>query len=115
MTSQNVGDLLNAKKVTWGWFYADFDPITTVSGVAQCNSNYNAHYALFQHWASTANPHHLPPSSPAMIRQADQANHQYSLSAFWNLIANGGTLPAVTFLQATTTQTGHPSDSTPLA
>jgi phospholipase C len=115
MTSQNVGDLLNAKNVTWGWFYADFDPIATVNGVAQCDSIYNPHYAPFQYWASTANPHHLPPSSPAMVGQTDQANHQYSLADLWNLVANGGTLPAVTFLKATTTETGHPSDSTPLA
>ena len=115
MTSKNVGDLLNAKNVTWGWFYADFDPVATVNGVAQCDSIYNAHYAPFQYWASTANPHHLPPSSPDMIGQTDQANHQYSLATLWNMVANGGTLPAVTFLKATTSQTGHPADSTPLA
>ncbi len=80
MTSKNVGDLLNAKGVTWGWFYADFDPVATVSGVAQCDSAYNPHYAPFQYWASTANPHHLPPSSPAMIGQTDPANHQYSIN-----------------------------------
>lgn len=114
MTSKNVGDLLNAQGVTWGWFYADFDPIATVNGVAQCDSIYNPHYAPFQYWASTANPHHLPPSSPAMIGQTDQANHQYSINDLLNLVANGGSLPAVTFLKATTTQTGHPSDSTPL-
>jgi phospholipase C len=50
-----------------------------------------------------------------MVGQTDQANHQYSLADLWNLVANGGTLPAVTFLKATTTETGHPSDSTPLA
>lgn len=115
MTSKNVGDLLNAKGVTWGWFYADFDPISTAAnGTATCSSIYNPHYAPFQYWASTANPHHLLPSSPAMIGQTDQANHQYSINDLLNLVANGGTLPAVTFLKATTTQTGHPSDSTPL-
>jgi phospholipase C len=115
MTSKNVGDLLNAKTVTWGWFYAEFDPLATANGVAQCSSIYNAHYAPFQYWASTSNPHHLPPSSPDMIGQTDQANHQYSLATFWNMIADGGTLPAVTFLKATSLQTGHPADSTPLA
>lgn len=115
MTSKNVGDLLNAKNVTWGWFYTDFDPVATVNGVAQCDSIYNAHYAPFQYWASTANPHHLPPSSADMIGQTDQANHQYSLTTLWNMVAEGGTLPAVTFLKATTSQTGHPADSTPLA
>ncbi len=115
MTSKNVGDLLNAKGVTWGWFYADFDPISTSGTTATCSSLYNPHYAPFQYWASTANPHHLPPSSPAMIGQTDQANHQYSLNDLWNLVANGGTLPTVTFLKATKAQTGHPSDSTPLS
>jgi phospholipase C len=114
MTSKNVGDLLNAKGVTWGWFYADFDPVSTSGTTAVCSGIYNPHYAPFQYWQSTANPHHLPPSSPAMIGQTDQANHQYSLPDLWNLVANGGTLPTVTFLKATTTQTGHPSDSTPL-
>jgi phospholipase C len=115
MTSKNIGDLLNAQGVTWGWFYADFDPISTAAnGTATCSSIYNPHYAPFQYWQSTANPHHLPPSSPAMIGQTDQANHQYSLNDLWNLVANGGTLPSVTYLKATTTQTGHPSDSTPL-
>jgi phospholipase C len=114
MTGKNVGDLLNAAGITWGWFYADFDPISMSGTTATCSSIYNAHYAPFQYWASTANPHHLPPSSPAKIGQADQANHQYSLDDLWNLVANGGTLPAVTFLKATKAQTGHPSDSTPL-
>jgi phospholipase C len=116
MTSKNIGDLLNAKGITWGWFYADFDPVSISSaGTATCSSIYNPHYAPFQYWASTANPHHLPPSSPAMIGQTDRANHQYSLNDLWNLIANGGTLPSVTYLKATSSQTGHPSDSTPLA
>jgi phospholipase C len=115
MTSKNVGDLLNAQGVTWGWFYADFDPAAIVNGVAQCTSLYNPHYAPFQYWASTANPHHLLPSSPAMIGQTDQANHQYSIDDLLNLVANGGTLPAVTFLKATSSETGHPSNSTPLA
>ena len=114
MTSKNVGDLLNAQGVTWGWFYADFDALSTVNGVAQCSSLYNPHYMPFQYWASTANPHHLPPSSPAMIGQTDQANHQYAISDLLNLVANGGTLPAVTFLKATSSQTGHPANSTPL-
>ncbi len=115
MSGKNVGDLLNAKGVTWGWFYADFDSIgTAANGTAQCDATYNPHYAPFEYWASTANPHHLPPSSGAMIGQSDQANHQYSLTDLQNLVANGGTLPAVTFLKAGTTQTGHPSDSTPL-
>ena len=37
----------------------------------------------FQYFASTANPHHLPPSSDAAIGHDDQANHQYDLADFW--------------------------------
>jgi phospholipase C len=114
MTGLNVGDLLNAKGMTWGWFYGDWTPVTTVNGVAQCTSVYDDHYAPFQYYASTANPHHLPPTSVAMIGQTDQANHQYALTDFWNA-ANAGSIPTVTFLKATATETGHPSTSGPLS
>jgi len=36
--NHNVGDLLNAKGVTWGWFQGGFAPTATVNGVAQCNA-----------------------------------------------------------------------------
>ena len=114
MTGKNVGDLLNAANVTWGWFYGDFGATSITGGVATCVAEYNSHYDPFQYYASTSNPHHLPPSSVAMIGKADQANHQYDLTSFWQALANGN-LPAVSFLKAPVTQTGHPSDSTPLA
>jgi len=39
----------------------------------------------FQYYNSTANPHHLPPASTALIgHKSDQANHQYDLMNFWN-------------------------------
>jgi phospholipase C len=112
MSGLNVGDLLNAQGVTWGWFYGDWT--STASGKAQCSTIYNPHYAPFQYYASTANPHHRPPTSVAMIGQTDQANHQYSITDLWNA-AEQGNLPAVTFIKASVTQTGHPSDSSPLA
>ena len=114
MTGQNVGDLLNAQGVTWGWFYGDFAPVAMVNGKAQCTSIYNDHYDPFQYYASTANPHHLPPTSVAMIGKPDQANHQYALSDFWNA-AKAGTIPAVTFMKATANSTGHPANSDPLS
>jgi phospholipase C len=114
MTGQNVGDLLNAKNVTWGWFYADWLPTGVSNGVATCSSLYNPHYAPFQYYASTANPHHLPPTAVAMIGQNDQANHQYSLGDFWEAAYNGY-LPSVSFLKTTSSSTGHPADSNPLA
>jgi phospholipase C len=114
MTGKNIGDLLNAQNITWGWFYGDWTPVTTVNGVAQCTSIYDDHYAPFQFYASTANPHHLPPTSVAMIGETDQANHQYALTDFWNA-AKAGNVPTVSFLKATATETGHPSTSDPLS
>ncbi len=114
MTSQNVGDLLNAKGITWGWFYGDFAPAGYANGVAQCSSDYDGHYDPFLYYASTSNPHHLPPSSVALIGRTDQANHNYDLNAFWEALANGN-LPAVSFLKAPATMTGHPNTSSPLA
>ena len=113
MAGKNVGDLLNAGGVTWGWFYGDWAPASFSGGKAQCIGEYNPHYAPFQYYASTANPHHLPPSSIAAIGFTDQANHQYSLTDFWNAVSKGN-LPAVSFLKAPVTQTGHAADSTPL-
>ena len=113
MTGKNIGDLLNAEGVTWGWFYQDWKPASISGGKAQCTGTYNPHYAPFQYYAATANPHHLPPGSVGSIGLTDQANHQYAISDFWNALANGN-LPAVSFLKTGTTQTGHPADSTPL-
>ncbi len=114
MTGKNIGDLLNTKGVTWGWFYGDWTPLSYSNGVAQCSSEYDSHYAPFQYYASTANPHHLPPTSAAMIGRTDQANHQYAITDLWNAVAHGN-LPAVTFIKPPHIQNGHPSDSSPLA
>jgi phospholipase C len=114
MTGKNVGDLLNAANVTWGWFYGDFAATGFSGGKARCTAIYNSHYDPFQYYASTSNPHHLPASSLSMVgKQGDQANHQYDLSTFWNALESGN-LPAVSFLKASVPDTGHPSDSTPL-
>ena len=116
MTGTNVGDLLNAKGISWGWFYAEFpqSPNNQPLPFACCPKTYNSHYDPFQYYKSTSNPHHLPPSSVSAIgTSADQANHQYALTDFWNAAKNGN-LPAVSFLKAAKAQTGHPSDSTPL-
>jgi phospholipase C len=113
MSGRNVGDLLNAAGITWGWFYGDFTPVSTTGGTATCSSLYDSHYDPFQYYKSTANPHHLPPTSTAMIGQTDQANHQYALTDLWNAVA-AGNLPAVTFVKASAVNTGHPATSTPL-
>ena len=113
MSGKNVGDLLNAKSITWGWFYGDFTPTAVSGGVAQCTSQYDDHYDPFQYYASTGNPHHLPPSSVRAIGYTDQANHQYALTDFWNAVSVNN-LPAVSFLKAPANETGHPSTSSPL-
>jgi phospholipase C len=124
-TGKNIGDLLNAKGVTWGWFQGGFAPTGTNSaGYAVCGSahkniggatitDYSPHHEPFQYYKSTANPKHLPPSSEAAIGRTDQANHQYDLSNFYTTLS-AGNMPAVSFLKASEYQDGHPGYSDPL-
>jgi phospholipase C len=115
MTSKNIGDLLNAKGISWGWFYSDFPQSANNQPITSCPSTYNSHYDPFQYYQSTSNQHHLPPSSVSAIGTAsDQANHNYAMTDFWNA-ANSGNMPTVSFLKASKPQTGHPADSTALA
>lgn len=115
MTGQNVGDLLNAKGVTWGWFQGGFANTSGTSNnvAGSASSNYSAHHEPFQYYKSTANPNHLPPTSTAMIGQTDQANHQYDLTNFWAAMKNGN-MPAVSFLKAPSYEDGHAGYSDPL-
>ena len=124
LSGKNIGDLLNQKNTTWGWFEGGFKPTDTTSGKAVCGANhqnsggakvtdYIPHHQPFQYYQSTANPHHLPPTSTAMIGKTDQANHQYDLTDFWDA-ANAGNLPAVSFLKAGAYQDGHAGYSGPL-
>jgi phospholipase C len=93
--------------------------------------DYIAHHEPFQYYASTANPHHLPPTSLSAIGtdtqttiggtpQFNTANHQYDTSDFDSLvgaIAHGflspDHLPAVSFLKAPGYQDGHAGYSDP--
>lgn len=127
MSGKNIGDLLNEKGITWGWFQGGFAPTgTTGSGKAICGETtkrtasdnaavgaYSAHHEPFEYYASTANPHHLPPASLSEIGNNGPANHQYDLSLFWTSV-NNGNLPSVTFLKAPRAQDGHPGNSDPL-
>jgi phospholipase C len=94
--------------------------------------DYIPHHEPFQYYASTANPHHLPPTSLSTIGkdtqtvtngvpQFDTANHQYDMSDFDALVGaiNRGylspdALPAVSFLKAPGYQDGHAAYSDPL-
>jgi len=95
-------------------------------------NDYVPHHEPFQYYASTANPHHLPPASLSAIGtdtqtfvggvpQFNTANHQYDISNFNALvgaIAHGylspDHLPAVSFLKAPAYQDGHAGYSDPL-
>lgn len=125
MSGRNVGDLMNDKGVTWGWFQGGFRRTSVDgSGKASCGAahknigggsvaDYSAHHEPFQYYASTANPHHLPPSSVAAIGTTDQANHQYDLADFDNAI-QAGNLPQVSFLKAASFEDAHAGYSDPL-
>jgi phospholipase C len=110
-----IGAGIGGTGTNWGW-----------------KDDYIPHHEPFQYYASTANPHHLPPASLAAIGtdtqtfvsgvpQFDTANHQYDTSDFNSLvgaIAHGylspDHLPAVSFLKAPGYQDGHPGYSDPL-
>jgi phospholipase C len=128
MTGKNIGDLLNEKGVTWGWFQGGFD-LTAINpdGSTGCQrrsyspvykayrTDYVAHHQPFQYYASTANPQHTRPASVASIgTSADGgANHQYDLDDFFAAV-RAGNFPAVSFLKAQAFQDAHPGNSDPL-
>jgi phospholipase C len=129
LTGKNVGDLLNAKNVSWGWFQGGFRPSTAWDGkqgdYANCQGNthtnvagaasvdYSPHHSPFQYYKSTSNPHHLPPKNTAEIGHNGQANHNYDLTDFDSAL-NAGDLPAVSFLKAAEYQDGHAAYSDPV-
>jgi phospholipase C len=131
-TGPNIGDLLNAKKISWGWFNGGFDlkgnvancastTAQTVPNAAGISADYIPHHQPFQYYASTANPTHARPSSLAAIGSsvqadgmtADPANHQYDSHDFFDALA-AGNLPAVVYLKAPAFQDGHPGYSNPV-
>jgi phospholipase C len=124
LSGPNIGDLLNARHITWGWFQGGFAPTSSNSGGVVCGAQsaniagselneYTPHWNPFQFNATTANPAHLPPSSEAAIGRTDQANHQYDLSDFFETLKDGN-MPSVSYLKGTTEESGHPGESGPL-
>jgi len=128
MSGKNIGDLLNAQKITWGNFAGGFRPTSMNNGIAVCaahhtglagddavttSGDYIPHHEGFMYYKQTSNPHHLPPTSTAMIGQADQANHQYDIADFFTALG-AGNLPAVSILKAAAYQDGHAAYSDPL-
>ena len=128
MTGKNVGDLLNAQKITWGFFEGGFDlTVTNADGSTGCKRtstskitntkkvDYIPHHQPFQYYASTANLAHTRPTSAAVIGTANDggANHQYDSHDFFDALAVGN-FPAVSFLKAPGYQDGHAGYSDPL-
>jgi phospholipase C len=137
MHGKNIGDLLNARNITWGSFMGGFDlTITNPNGTTKClretnptapgtpqftSVDYIPHHAWFQYYASTRNPSHARPSSVAAIGHSliphtntpDPANHEYDINDFFAALKINN-LPAVSFLKAPAFQDGHAGYSDPL-
>lgn len=132
MSGENIGNLMNAKDVTWGWFQGGFAPSEIKEGRAICGAShkniggatvtdYVEHHDPFQFYASTANPDHVAPSSISQVglsdpsgTPADEAvNHQYDISLFHQALIQGY-LPQVSFLKPPAYENGHAGNSDPL-
>src|SRR5579872_4760995 len=119
-SGKNIGDLLNAKGITWGFFEGGFNLATTnsapnssgtgclrkhMSTVTNTNkADYIPHHQPFQYYASTANLTHARPTGA--IGATDAANHQYDTDDFFSALA-ANNLPSVVFLKAPGYQDGH--------
>ena len=124
MTGKNIGDLLNAKKVTWGWFQGGFRPTgrrTATRSAARPTPTSAASpwwttartTTPFQYYKSTSNPKHLPPSSVARDRPYGPGQPQLRPDRLRRR-AQGGQPAAVSFLKAAEYQDGHAGYSDPL-
>jgi phospholipase C len=136
MAGRNVGDLLNAKGISWGAFMGGFDlTVVNADGSTGCSRHTNPtapgspaftsvdyipHHAWFQYYASTRNPTHARPSSVAAIGHSmipgtskpEPANHQYDINDFFSTL-KAHNLPAVSFLKASAFEDGHAGYSSP--
>jgi len=124
---KNIGDLLSAANVTWGFFSGGFNlGLTNANGTTGCKrsttstvtnvkkADYIPHHQPFQYYASTANPTHTRPTSVAAIgHNGDGANHQYDILDFFAAVS-AGNFPAVSYLKAPGYQDGHAGYSDPL-
>jgi phospholipase C len=128
MLGTNVGDLLNAAGVSWGFFQGGFDltitnpngttgcarsTLSTVTGVTE--SDYIPHHQPFQYYASTQNLAHTRPTSVKSIGVPNDsvAHNQYDIHDFFDAIS-AGNFPAVSYLKAPGFEDGHAGYSDPL-
>jgi phospholipase C len=123
---KNIGDLLNAKNITWGFFEGGFNlSLANSNGTTGCKrsttstvtgttkADYIPHHQPFQYYPSTANFMHTRPSSMAAVGYSDAANHQYDMQDFYAAV-KAGNFPAVSYLKAPGYQDGHAGYSDPL-
>jgi phospholipase C len=127
MSGNNIGNLLNERNITWGWFIGGFDlSVTNENGTTGCKRSsvspitgkvvpdYVPHHQPFQYYPSTANPTHARPASVKSIgHSGDPANHQYDVHDFCDAV-KAGNFPAVSFIKAPAYQDGHAGYSNPL-
>jgi phospholipase C len=127
MSGKNVGDMLTAAGVSWGFFEGGFDlTATNANGTTACarshtstvtmtnKADYIPHHQPFQYYASTANPKHVRPTSPSTVgMNGDPGNHQYDTHDFFDAVT-AGNFPAVSYLKAPGYQDGHAGYSDPL-
>src|SRR6202012_2152068 len=126
-SSKNIGDLLNEKGVTWGFFSGGFNlqtvnankttgcaRTTTSTVTATTKADYIPHHQPFQYYTSTANLNHTRPTSTATIGYpGDAANHQYDIQDFFTAV-KAGNFPEVWYLKAPGYQDGYAVYSDPL-
>jgi phospholipase C len=128
MTGRNVGDLLNAAGVTWGFFAEGFDmAVINSNGTTSCRRSntsaitkntsldYTPFLDPFQYYFTTANPSHARPTSVQTIGHANDGNthHQYDIHDFFDAV-KAGNFPAVSFLKSAAYRDGHAGYSDPL-
>jgi phospholipase C len=128
MQGNNIGDLLNAAGISWGFFEGGFDlTITNSNDTTGCSrstksavtgvteSDYIPHHQPFQYYASTQNLAHTRPSSVAAIGQPNDsvAHNQYDIHDFFDAV-KAGNFPAVAYLKAPGYEDGHAGYSDPL-
>ncbi|MGG1947506.1 alkaline phosphatase family protein [Trinickia sp. NRRL B-1857] len=134
MLGKNIGDLLNAKSITWGGFMGGFNLATTNgNGTTGCarsttstvvnaaTADYIPHHNWFQYYKTTSNPTHARPTSMAAVgftnvpnsTTVDPANHQYDSDDFFAAVS-AGNFPSVSFVKAPAYQDGHAGYSDPL-
>ena len=129
MGGKNIGDLLNAKGVTWGAFMGGFDLTITNPTMEQPAATGQARrprpiVARPPRITSRTTPfsstgHQRPiPSTPGRTRvweigKNGPANHEYDIHDFFDALKVGN-MPAVSFLKAIAAEDGHAGYSDPL-